>query len=62
MQNDDFDPFMDAMRQMKSDIRQLEIDIGLIQNEELRVMARDLLFGKQDLYLHMIKTYAMESE
>lgn len=62
MQNDDFDPFMDAMRQMKSDIRQLEIDIGLIQNEELRVMARGLLFNKQDLYLNMIKTYAMESE
>ena len=62
MQDDDFDPFMDALRQMKSDIRQLEIDIGLIQNEELRVMARGLLFNKQDLYLNMIKTYAMEGE
>jgi hypothetical protein len=62
MQDDDFDPFMDALRQMKSDIRQLEIDIGLIQNEELRVMARGLLFNKQELYLNMIKTYAMEGE
>jgi hypothetical protein len=51
------DPLQEAIRQLEYDVEQIKVDISLIQNEELRVIARNLLFEKRNTILNMVSSF-----
>ena len=53
----DENPLEAQTRQLEHDIEELKIDAGLVQNEELRVHIRALIYEKRTMILAMWKEY-----
>ena len=53
----DENPLEAQVRQLEFDISELKTDAGLVQNEELRVLIRNLIHEKRTMILAMWKEY-----
>lgn len=53
----DANPFLEAIRTLEYDIEQLKVDIGLVQNDEVKTYIRALIFEKQKTILALNKEF-----
>lgn len=55
----DSNPFEELIRQLEYEVEQIKLDISLITNEEIRVMARNVLFDKRNAILQIYTAYTI---